>query len=198
MSVETEPGTAVILAAGYSRRFGSDKRVTPFGCGTLLSHTCDCYAAVFDRVIAVLRPNETCIASSLPQSVEIAVSENANEGMSQSLIAGVKAASESPWIVIALGDMPCVSSSTLRLLRSALESNHGQVVRLRHADRIGNPVGFPSRYYGHLSSLTGDQGARHLFNSDLLESKVLTVDDVGILIDFDLLSEIQEHTDEQL
>ncbi|MCY3883507.1 MAG: nucleotidyltransferase family protein [Gammaproteobacteria bacterium] len=193
MSVESEPGSAIILAAGYSRRFGSDKRVTPFGSGTLLSHTCSCYVDVFDRVIVVLRPNETCLASSLPKSVEMAVSENAKAGMSQSLMAGVRAAGSSPWIVIALGDMPCVEQTTLQLLRSALENSDDQVVRLKHGDKFGNPVGFPSKYYRHLMSLSGDKGAKHLFNSGLLECTVLTVDDLGILIDFDLSGDFEVH-----
>lgn len=193
MSAETEPGSAIILAAGFSHRFGSDKRITPFGRGTLLSHTCYCYTKVFDRVIAVLRPNETSLASALPKSVKIAVSKNAREGMSQSLIAGVRAAANSPWIVVALGDMPCVAESTLRLLRTTLENEDDQIIRLKHNERIGNPVGFPSKYYGHLLNLTGDKGARYLLDSDLLESTVLTVDDMGILIDFDLSSDFEDH-----
>ena len=43
-------GAAIVLAAGFSSRFGSDKRVAILGTETLLDKVCSLYARVFDRV----------------------------------------------------------------------------------------------------------------------------------------------------
>lgn len=195
MSDDIRAGSAIVLAAGFSRRFGRDKRMEPLGDRTLLSRTCSLYTATFDRVITVLRPGESEIASLLPDSVEVVPSVRAQEGISQSLVAGVKAAVSSPWIVVALGDMPYVKKSTLRLLRTTLESSKEHVVRLKYCDQIGNPVGFPSKYFDSLLGLKGDRGAKGLMESGLLKSLVLTVDDSGILVDLDHPDDIQTHTD---
>ena len=197
MPDDTQTGSAIVLAAGFSRRFGRDKRIEPVGTGTLLSRTCILYTSVFDRVIVILRPGESDLASDLPDSVEIVPSLRAEEGVSQSLVAGVRAAIESPWIVVALGDMPYVKSSTLRLLRTALESTPKQAVRLQHSDRIGNPVGFPSKHFNHLLGLTGDQGAKGLFESGSIKSQILVVNDPGILMDVDQPDDLEEHDDQQ-
>ncbi len=195
MSDDTEAGSAIVLAAGFSRRFGRDKRLEPIGKDRLLTHTCSLYSAIFDRVFTVLRPGETEIASLLPESVEVVPSIRAEEGISQSLVAGVRAAIKSPWVVVALGDMPYVKKSTLRKLRSTLETSNEHVVRLKHSDRIGNPVGFPSKYFESLLGLTGDHGAKGLLESGSLSSQVLVVDDPGILVDLDHPGDIQALTD---
>lgn len=195
MSDDAKAGSAIVLAAGFSRRFGRDKRLEPLGQDTLLAHTCRLYTAIFDRVIAVLRPGEFEIASLLPESVEVVPSIHAIEGISQSLVAGVRAAIDSPWIVVALGDMPYVQKSTLRLLRSTLETCNEHVVRLKHFDRVGNPVGFPSKYFDILLGLTGNHGAKALLESGSLTSQVLVVDDPGILVDLDHPDDLQAHTD---
>lgn len=192
---DSQAGSALVLAAGFSRRFGRDKRIEPLGESTILSQTCGLYTSVFDRVVAVLRPGETELTSLLPSSVEIVPSNRAEEGVSQSLIAGVRAAQDSPWIVVALGDMPYVKESTLRLLRKALEADDQLAVRLKHADVIGNPVGFPATCFNQLFGLTGDQGARGLLDSGLIKSQVINVDDRGILIDLDQPDDIQELDD---
>lgn len=192
MSNDIEACTAIVLAAGFSRRFGRDKRLEPLGDGTLLSHTCSVYTSVFDRVVVVLRPGETELVSLLPSSAEVVPSPFAEEGVSQSLVAGLEVTHNSPSIVVALGDMPYIKESTLKLLRNALESNTQLAVRLRYSGQIGNPVGFPSKYYKDLRRLTGDQGARGLLDSGLIKSQILDIDDPGILIDLDQPDDIQE------
>ena len=194
MSDDIQAGSAIVLAAGFSRRFGRDKRLEPLGDRTLLSRTCSLYTAVFARVITVLRPGESEIASLLPDSVEVVPSVRAQEGISQSLVAGVKAAISSPWVVVALGDMPYVKKSTLRLLRNTLGTSKERVVRLKYCDRVGNPVGFPSKYFDSLLRLKGDQGAKGLLESGSLKSQVLVVDDPGILVDLDHPDDIETHT----
>ena len=198
MATAPTEGAAIVLAAGFSSRFGSDKRVAKLGTQTLLDKVCNIYAKVFDRVIVVLRTDDPLLSSSFDDNIEVVVTDRASEGMSQSLIAGINVAIDEPWVVVALADMPFVNESTLRMLKSELCKENGSIVRLTHANRFGNPVGFPRCYFEHLLTLTGDQGARQLFQNHNLRIVSLEVEDPGIHIDFDTPELLQRHTSNDL
>ena len=149
-------------------------------------------------MIVVLRTDDRLLSSSFDECIEVATTDRASEGMSQSLIAGINVAIDEPWVVVALADMPFVSESTLRKLKSELCTENGSIVRLTHDNRFGNPVGFPKCYFEHLLTLTGDQGARQLFQSYNLQIVSLEVEDPGIHIDLDTPELLQQHTSNEL
>jgi molybdenum cofactor cytidylyltransferase len=66
---------------------------------------------------------------------------------------------------------------------------------LTHEGRIGNPVGFPSKYFKDLLLLTGDQGAKGLLDSGSIKNQLLSVEDPGILIDLDQPNDIHAFAD---
>lgn len=178
-------GAAILLAAGFSLRFGRDKRLERLGSDSLLNHVCRVYSEVFHRVIVVLRTDDHKVESSLSVRHEVAHSEHSRKGMSQSLITGVQSALNEPWVVIALADMPFVKRQTLCKIRDKLCRGEDQIVRPRHRGKPGNPVGFPSCFFDRLQALTGDEGAKKIVED--LGSKVfdLYVDDPGIHLDLD-------------
>lgn len=178
-------GAAILLAAGYSNRFGRDKRVERLGSDSLLNHVCRVYSEVFNRVIVVLRPDDQKVESTLSVPHEVAYSEHSRKGMSQSLIAGIRSALNEPWVVIALADMPFVKQQTLCEIRDTLCKEKDQIIRPRHRGRPGNPVGFPSCFFDRLQALTGDEGAKNIVEDQGSEVFNLHVDDPGIHIDLD-------------
>lgn len=185
-------GTAIILAAGASIRFGSDKRVIPFANTTLLQHTVGLYSSVFRKVLLVLREQASINVDSLPKNVETVVASEARYGLSHSLRAGVKQALKEPWIVIGLMDMPFVTVQTLQNLAARMDSTNASMIRPRFKNRYGNPIGFKQECYSRLRELTGDQGARTLFNTGEFRVDVLEVEDRGILIDIDTPKQLKE------
>lgn len=185
-------GTAIILAAGASVRFGSDKKVFPFANTTLLQHTVGLYSAVFRKVLVVLREQENNKVFSFPDHVETVLAPDARFGVSQSLRAGLFQARKAPWVVVGLMDMPFVNLQTLKSLATRMESTNASVVRPRFKEQYGNPVGFKQECYSQLCELTGDQGARALLRTGKFRVEALEVNDRGILIDIDTPAQLQE------
>src|SRR6185369_15325035 len=72
--------------------------------------------------------------------------------------------------LIALGDMPGVSSADLDRLIDAFRRSGGRsVVRAAHDGRRGNPVLLPRSLFPAIAHLEGDTGARHLVEAEGLD-----------------------------
>ena len=183
-------GVAILLAAGSSSRFRSDKRVVAIGGAPMIERTLSLYISVFDRVVVVVRSNEDHLPTMLDQC-EIVESPFADKGISQSLIAGINAVGCAPWTVVGLADMPFVQQRTLEILRDAITSSPDRIVRLVHSGQNGNPVGLPAWIYPSVRKLKGDCGARGLLHQFRKQSVDVEVNDSGILRDVDTPEEVR-------
>lgn len=188
-------GTAILLGAGFSTRFGEDKRLLELQSKPLLSHTALLYRSVFSDTVLVLRDTDEALSKLVPEDIEIVYTDRAQYGISESIKAGLKVRLKSSWIVIGLIDMPFVESETLHLLRDQMMKSPQQIVRLRYRNRMGNPVGIPKQYYSSLLSLTGDQGARNYLAKWESNTLVLDVVDGGIHRDIDTSEDWFEYSD---
>ena len=183
-------GGALILAAGFGRRFGSDKRRFKLPDGrTLLEATLERYAEAYAKLCVVLRPEDESLARrvrALPGNPEVALSVDAELGMGHSLAAGVRTiADDWEWASVGLGDMPFVSASTLCELLDVFFAAGGQsIVQPVYQGRPGHPVTFPGSCFGEMCGLEGDQGARTIVQhaSNLIRHPVA---DAGVLDDVD-------------
>lgn len=184
-------GGALILAAGFSRRFGSDKRRHRLPDGrTLLIATLDRYLQVFPSVAVVIRNEDDALAAEVAAAcptVRIIRTAEAESGMGHSLAAGIRAvASNWNWAAIGLGDMPFVETGTLDLLVRALgDGDADTIVQPRIGPRAGHPVLFTARYFDELSALRGDVGARRVIDRHRNSVLEVPVDDPGVLMDLD-------------
>ncbi len=184
-------GGALILAAGFGRRFGSDKRRYQLADGrTLLQATLDCYAAVYPQICLVLRRGDEALAraaAELPIPVRISISDQAAKGMGHSLAAGVGSIlADWDWASVALGDMPFTKTQTLRELLGVFHrSPSGSIVVPVYDGVAGHPVTFPSSCFQEMLELTGDRGARPIIAAH--EEQVIRhpVTDPGVLQDLD-------------
>ena len=184
---------ALILAAGASRRFGSDKRLHEVGGKPLLAHTLARYREVFEKVYATLRPGESEVERLITAAGALPIkASDAHLGQGRSLAHGVAALADSDGLIIGLGDMPFVQPGTLLAIANALEKGHAQVVRPRCNGQSGNPIGFAPSMYDALTRITGDQGARDLLRSRPDLVVYLDLDDAGVLKDVDRAEDLEE------
>ncbi len=189
-SAGRDDGGALILAAGFGRRFGSDKRAHKLPDGrTLLAATCELYASVYTRLCVVLRPEDEALARAiraLPGNPEIALAADASLGMGHSLAAGVRSISDNwRWASVALGDMPFVRAATLTsLLDAFFAAAAEQIVQPTYQGTPGHPVTFPAACFADMARLEGDQGARAVLAA-YGRVQQEPVDDPGVLMDVD-------------
>lgn len=150
---------AIVLAAGSSTRFGSDKLSAPFQGEPLLSHAIRAArAAPVDEVLVVTRahmPDGEWSGDPPVRSVRIASS-----ALSESLRAGIAAAGDVDGAFIFLGDMPLVPSEVAARLADGLGDYYAALPR--HGGRPGHPVLLSARAFDDIAGLEGDEGAGRL------------------------------------
>jgi molybdenum cofactor cytidylyltransferase len=184
--------TGVLLAAGSSRRFGSNKLLAPLPDGTpLVCATLRRLRSVLESVIVVVHPQDDVVPALLmAESVQTVVCQNADTGMGASLAAGVAASSAARGWLIALADMPAIQVSTLQRVVQALD-NGAVLVAPFHAGRRGHPVGLHARFHDELLALSGDAGARSILALHAAALTRLDVDDAGVLFDVDTPDDLE-------
>lgn len=178
--------TGILLAAGSSRRFGSNKLVVPLPDGTpLVLAVVRRLQLVVNAVIVVVHPQDQVLPELLAtENVQVVICQNADAGMGASLAAGVAASGDARGWIIVLADMPAIQISTLQRVAQALD-NGAVLAAPYHAGQRGHPVGFHSSVRDELLTLSGEAGARDILTRHAAAVVRLDVDDAGILLDID-------------
>ena len=186
----------ILLAAGSSKRFGSNKLLQALPAGAPEAGTPIGLAAAkhlldaLPESIAVVRPRAQKLGKLLRDAgCNTVVCKNAGEGMGTSLAAGVRAASEADGWVVALADMPFLRPETIRAIAKAL-SEGAAIAAPSYRGQRGHPVGFARRFLEELSSLHGDSGARTLLDQHPDWVTAHEVEDPGVLRDIDKPSDL--------
>ncbi len=172
---ETKKIGGVVLAAGESRRMGEQKLLLPYRETTLIKWVLkQALDSSLDEVVLVLghRANriiETLedIKTNYPEKLRIAINKDYKLGMSSSLKLGFELLKDKfMHIMVILGDMPCISSSIIdELIEGYLKSNL-PLGAISHSGRRAHPVIISSRFYPLIQSLSGDTGARSIFENN--------------------------------
>jgi len=187
----------ILLAAGYSKRFGSNKLLQALPAGSPQAGTPIALAAArhfieaLPESVAVVRPRAQKLGKLLRDAgCNTIVCKNAAEGMGTSLAAGVRATADAEGWIVALADMPFIRTETIRIVTKALQEGAAIAAPSFHGER-GHPVGFARRFYEELSSLRGEDGARQFLKRHPEWVKLLEVDDPGIVRDIDEPSDLE-------
>ncbi|MBA4489939.1 nucleotidyltransferase family protein [Paracoccus sp. S1E-3] len=142
---------AVLLAAGRSTRFGSDKLRADCGGQPVLTRAARALRdAAPGPCLAVLR--DAAQADLLPNGYQIALCQ---DQQSDSLRMAVRWAASAPGLLIALADMPFVTPDLHRAVMAAMTT-------LPACARAASPLPpavFPAAWFPRLQRLTGDRGA---------------------------------------
>jgi molybdenum cofactor cytidylyltransferase len=186
---------AVIVAAGFARRFGSDKRLFELEPGQpMLLRTVETYLAVFSRVAVVLRADDLHLSQLIERTLavphlQLITTMAAGRGMAHSLADGVRAVEHWRYAFIGLGDMPYVQRDTLRTLDAAMaaldDGGAPRIVQPVHEGTPGHPVGFTQALFREIIALTGDTGARPILERYRAQVLQVPVTDPGITRDID-------------
>lgn len=193
---------AIVLAAGGSSRFGSDKLLHPVTLHgvtmPLAAHSLQPWLETFVHITVVVRPAsetfcrviETALGKTKSAAIRWTVCTDAAQGMAFSLACGVRANRDAGGWLIGLADMPAVPAGAIAGVRNALLA--GANLAAPSCDgRRGHPVGFASHYLEELLALEGDKGARLLLERDIANVVHIITGDDGIFADIDIPSDLQ-------
>ncbi|MBK9953487.1 MAG: nucleotidyltransferase family protein [Candidatus Competibacteraceae bacterium] len=184
----------LLLAAGWSRRFGADKLLQPLADGTPIGLAAARHlrAALSDTLVVVNADNEW--ARLLVQDgFSVTICPRARDGMGNSLAWGVEqTARASAWIV-ALADMPFIQPATIRRVADAIDHETALAAPVFQGKR-GHPVGFGRAYAEELKQLTGDEGARAILRRHQRSLNGLPCEDPGVLADINAPADLPPST----
>lgn len=170
----------ILLAAGDSRRFGSNK----------LLHTMDDGRPMIAPVLDAVRTIDACKRIIVTQYDEVADlaagftvvrNDRPDLGISRSMQLGIEAAGDADAYLFCVCDQPGLGTSTLESLIESYKKGTAGIVSLAWRGKMCNPKIFSSRYRAELMSLSGDTGGRQIIaghERDLLLVEAQSEDEV--------------------
>jgi len=201
---------AVVLAAGESRRMGTQKLLLPFGDTTVAGAVVRAArASRAGRTLVVLGSDHEAVRDELepldktrkcagtreasPASCGFVINRNYRLGMLTSIQAGIRALPpDAKAAVIVLGDQPFLASGVIDEVIAAYEENGKGIVIPTFQGRRGHPVLIDLKYRGEVLALDPCDGLRGLMLAhpdDILE---VEAGDANILRDLDTPEDYRE------
>jgi molybdenum cofactor cytidylyltransferase len=180
--------SAILLAAGKSKRMGELKQLMPLGEGTIIEQAIDnLLASAVDEVIVVLGHKAGEIKRAIAaRPVKITVNPDYEEGMSTSIIAGLRLVDpKAQAVMLALGDQPLVESQTINRLIDEFRKSDKGIALPTYKGKRGNPVIFAIKYKPELLKLKGDIGGRDIVKRHPQDVLEVAVSSEGVITDID-------------
>lgn len=202
----------IYMAAGNSRRFGSNKLLYELDGKSMYRHLLERLIEIKDRynklksdspvidITVVTRYREILdYCSSIPDCHAV-LSPDSEKGISYTIKAGIMAVQEQKktgmqdYYMFAVADQPYLKSQSVAKLIDKVLENKGNirlVFSLRCGDAVGNPCVFHSSLISQLLSLEGDKGGRSVAKK--YDCVYVDIADELELMDIDTLSN-SKHT----
>jgi len=183
----------LLLAAGFSRRFGGTKLEAMLHNGdTVIARTLIQLRGTAAPLRIVTRPElQTLLLASGAQTDELVLCTDADLGMGHTLAAGMRALPAWDACLVCLADMPFIRTATYAQLLQGLRRDR-ITVPVFNGIR-GNPVGFGAQWFEALRHCTGDAGARELVRANAQQIDGIPVEDPAVLKDIDTPADLQRH-----
>ncbi|GKX30036.1 molybdenum cofactor cytidylyltransferase [Vallitalea longa] len=158
--------TAIILAAGFSRRFKEEKLLIKLNNKPLISYVVETVVNIgFEEIILVYR-NKNVKRIIENHDIKYAYNEMSSKGMSSSLRCGLKESSNTDGYMFINGDQPFLTISTIKTLIKNFHERNESIIVPRYNGKRGNPVMFSSKWKEELMNVTGDIGGRNIIKNN--------------------------------
>jgi len=180
--------SAILLAAGESKRMGKPKQLMLLGDSTIVEQTIDnlLNSRVSEVIIVLGYKAEAVVEKIATRPVKIAINPAYPQGMSTSIVTGLNLINDkAKAVMLALADQPFIDSQTISRLIDEFDSHDKGIAIPVYQGRRGHPVIFAIKYKEELLGLTGDIGGRLIIErhpDDILEISVST-ESINIDID---------------
>lgn len=195
----------IMLAAGNSRRFGSNKLLYPVD-GVLM------YRHVFDKLMQVRECFADRLSAEKPSERKITVeglsvtvvtqykeiyeyvcgrgaqalyNPEPDRGISSSVKIGLNANRDADAVLFCVADQPWLRMETIEaLIQTAVTSEKG-IACVSCDGSMGNPCLFKRKYFRELLSLEGDKGGKKVICAHREDTAVVEISETRELLDMD-------------
>lgn len=175
----------VLLAAGFSTRFGSNKLLSDVEGLPMIAHSAAALTPC-DRILAVIRADQIQLQSVLHSlGVETVINAQPERGMGYSIASAVQATPDGSGWCILPADMPYIQVATTMQIAGVLRNGASLVAPVYEGQR-GHPVGFGTKFRNALMTLDGCTGGRSILEQHADQLTVIVTNDAGVLNDIDV------------
>jgi molybdenum cofactor cytidylyltransferase len=181
--------TAIILAAGESKRMGQPKMLLPWGDGTVLTRVISIFHNSGLEDILVVTGGAKEAVEDLVSKLNVRIVHNRNFAsgeMLSSIQCGLRALTrQTQGALIGLGDQPQVRDGSVRKVCEGFEETKSSIVVPSYQVRRGHPWLVARPLWEELLRMESPQSPRDFLNAHREEIRYVNVDDPNILTDLD-------------
>lgn len=181
--------SAILLAAGESRRMGGFKQLLRLGDKSFVEHCVDNLLAsrVYEVIIVTGHRELEVRRAVADRPVRFAHNADYQLGMASSIKCGFEALRETTQAcVLALVDQPQVSADVINLVIETYEKKPAIVVIPTYGGRNGHPILLEVKLKGEILTMDPEQGLRQVVRAHLDQVARVEVSSHAVLEDCDL------------
>lgn len=192
----------IVLAAGNSCRFGSNKLLFEIGKTPMYRAVVDTILkaeekaeSLFFEKIMITKYKELIQDPYLLKHFQIIVNPNSERGISSSIQLGIEGSDKTAdaWCFLVC-DQPYLKSETICNLIAGWEKSNKELGCVVYKEQLGNPTIFKNKYRDEFMKLTGDVGGKGIIKAHIKDVFCYFVDDEKELEDIDEMKNEETHT----
>jgi molybdenum cofactor cytidylyltransferase len=180
--------SAILLAAGLSRRMGDFKQLLQFQGKSFVECCVDnLLASGLDDIVVVTGHRDAEVRQALAsRKIKFVFNADYQAGMSSSIKCGVQALEEkTEAILIALADQPHIHSSSISKVIAAYQKERPLLVVPTYANRRGHPIVLDGKLRAEIMTFDPAQGLRQVVHRHKDQALYLEMKSDSVLLDFD-------------
>jgi len=187
--------TAIILAAGESKRMRQPKMLLPWGDGTVISHVIATFReAGLEEILVVTGGAKDRVEDAISHfKVKTVFNEQFSRGeMLSSIQCGIRALThQTQAMLIGLGDQPQIQARSVQMVCDAYRETRSNIVVPSFQMRRGHPWLVARPFLGDLLKMESSNSPRDFLNTHNINIQYVNVNDPGILADLDTPEDYQ-------
>jgi len=195
--------SAILLAAGESKRMGQPKMLLPWGADTVLAHVISVFQkAGIEDILVVTGGAREQVEAHLERHAKVRAVFNPDYEQGEMLgsiqlgLAGLSPGTRAA--LICLGDQPQVQEETVRSVCAVFGDKGSLLVVPSYHMRRGHPWLIARPLWESLSELSAPQTARDFLNMHASEIEYVDADTPSVIEDLDTPRDYQEYNPGEL